>query len=306
MTLVRSGFIPIPAGAAPGFDHADIYCAADGRRVMYVAHTGADRVDVLDCTTQTYLRAIPDLPGVAGVLVDGDLLFTSDRGCGRVSIFDCRDEALLGRVAVGPHPNGLAYDPSRRRLFAFNLGDPVGERCTASAVDVDALEVVAELDLPGRPRWAAYDPETDLIYANIRDPAVIVRIDPESATVVGSIEVPSTGPHGLWIDGQRLYCAADGGALVVLHRDTGHVIDELPLPGAPDVVMHDADTNLLYVAIGDPGAVVVIDTERLTVAETVTTEPAAHTSGWDPVAKTLYVFCPQSGGATLYTDNAGA
>ena len=96
MTLVSSGFIPIPAGAAPGFDHADIYRAADGRRLMYVAHTGADRVDVLDCTTQTYSRAIPDLPGVAGVLVCGDLLYTSDRGCSRVSIFDCSDEALLG------------------------------------------------------------------------------------------------------------------------------------------------------------------------------------------------------------------
>lgn len=70
--------------------------------------------------------------------------------------------------------------------------------------------------------------------------------------------------------------------------------------------MHDADTNRLYVAVGDPGAVVVIDTEQLAVAETVTTEPAAHTSGWDPVAKTLYVFCPQSGGATLDTDNTGA
>ena len=301
MTLVPTGFIPIPAGAAPGFDHADIHRTADGRRLMYVAHTGADRVDVIDCTTQTYSRSIPNLPGVAGVLVSGDLLFTSDRGCGRVSIFDCRSEALLGRVAVGPHPNGLAFDSGRQRLFAFNLGDPVGQRCTASAVDVDTMAVVAELALPGRPRWAAYDPETDLVYANIRDPAVIVRIDPEHATIVGSIDVPHTGPHGLWIDGRRLYCAADGGALVVLHRATGHVIAELPLPGAPDVVMHDADSNRLYVAVGDPGTVTAIDTERLAILETITTELGAHTIGWDPVAKTLYVFCPQSGGATVYS-----
>ena len=46
MSLVRTGFIAVPAGASPGFDHADVYRA--GRR-MYVAHTGADRVDVLDC-----------------------------------------------------------------------------------------------------------------------------------------------------------------------------------------------------------------------------------------------------------------
>ena len=96
---------------------------------MYVAHTGADRVDVLDCDARTFLRSLPELPGVAGVLVDEehDLLFTSDREAARVSIFRCSDERLLGQVEVGPHPNGLAYDRRRRRLYAFNLGEPLGE-----------------------------------------------------------------------------------------------------------------------------------------------------------------------------------
>src|SRR5439155_22294646 len=113
-------FIPIPAGAQVGFDHADVYPAGG---LMYVAHTGADRVDVLDCAQQTFLRSLPGLPGVAGVLVDeaDDLLFTSDRGAARVSVFRCSDETLLGRVEVGPHPNGLAYDRRRRRLYTFNL-----------------------------------------------------------------------------------------------------------------------------------------------------------------------------------------
>src|SRR6266568_2193798 len=96
VSLARVGFIPIPPGAKPGFDHADVYRA--GRR-MYVAHTGADRIDVLDCATRTYLRALSDLPGVAGVLIDEehDLLFSSDRGCARVRIWRCSDEQLLGQ-----------------------------------------------------------------------------------------------------------------------------------------------------------------------------------------------------------------
>src|SRR3954469_7271193 len=117
VTLERLGVIPIPAGAEPGFDHADVY---PRDRRMYVAHTGADRVDVLDCAQRSFLRSLPDLPGVAGVLVDEehDLLFTSDRATARVSVFRCSDEHLLGRVAVGPHPNGLAYDRLRQRLYA--------------------------------------------------------------------------------------------------------------------------------------------------------------------------------------------
>ncbi len=127
---------------------------------MYVAHTGADRVDVIDCRRQAFLRSIEDLPGVAGVLVDQehDLLFTSDRGCARVSVFRCSDERPLGQVGVGPHPNGLAYDRERRRLYSFNLGEPLGEGCTASVVDVDSMTVTAEIPLPGRPRWARIRP----------------------------------------------------------------------------------------------------------------------------------------------------
>ena len=78
MTLTRVARISIPPGREPGFDHADTY-RAGGR--MYVAHTGADRVDVLDCRARTFLRSLADLPGVAGVLIDEehDLLCTSDR-----------------------------------------------------------------------------------------------------------------------------------------------------------------------------------------------------------------------------------
>src|SRR6266516_6820685 len=75
---------------------------------MYVAHTGADRVEVIDCRQRVFLRSIEDQPGVAGVLIDQaqDVLFTSDRACARISVFRCSDEALLGRVAVGPTRTG--------------------------------------------------------------------------------------------------------------------------------------------------------------------------------------------------------
>src|SRR5260370_42371610 len=109
MALVRTGFIRVPPGERPGFDHADVYADSDGGRRLYVAHTGGDRVDVIDCATYTYLRSLPDHPGVAGVLIDSDqdLLFTSDRAAAQVSIYRCSDEHLLGRVGVRARPNGL-------------------------------------------------------------------------------------------------------------------------------------------------------------------------------------------------------
>jgi DNA-binding beta-propeller fold protein YncE len=301
VSLVRVGFIPIPAGAKPGFDHADTYRV--GRR-MYVAHTGADRVDVLDCRERVFLRALPDLPGVAGVLIDeaDDLLLTSDRAAARVSVFRCSDEQLLGQAQVGPHPNGLAYDSKRRRLYSFNVGEPAGENCTASVVDLDSMTTMATLDLPGRPRWAVYDEERDAVYANIRDPAEIAVIDAERAAIARALAVPAEGPHGLWLDRGQLFCAADGGALVVLDRDSGAVLEQQPLPGVPDVIMLDDELQRLYVAIGDPGVIAAFNSHPLTHLETVETESGAHTSGWDPDTRCLYVFCPESGGAMLFEE----
>lgn len=302
MSLVRTGFIPLPPGSGPGFDHADVSRA---NRRMYVAHTGADRVDVLDCERRAFLRSLPDLPGVAGVLVDAahDLLFTSDRDLGRVSIFRCSDEQLLGQVEVGAHPNGLAYDRRRRRLYAFNLGEPLGEDCTVSVVDLDVMRVMGELQLPGRPRWALYDEARDRVYANIREPAEIAVIQPEAPAIERAFSIPSAGPHGLWLDRGRLFCAADDGALVVLDADSGELLASLALPGVPDVLMHDPERRRLYVAIGDPGLVAGFDSERLEYVETIETELGAHTSCWDPIGRRLYVFCPAACGAALFEDS---
>jgi len=66
--------------------------------------------------------------------------------------------------------------------------------------------------------------------------------------------------------------------------------------------MHDPHLNRLYVAIGDPGVVRSFDSARLEPVETVETEVGAHTIGWDPDSRCLYVFCPKSGGAAVYEE----
>ena len=301
MSLGRVGFVAVPPGVKPGFDHADVY--RTGRR-MYVAHTGADRVDVLDCRRLAFLRSLPDLPGVAGVLIDEgqDRLFTSDRGAGRVSAFRCFDEQLLGQTDVGPHPNGLAYDRRRRQLYAFTLGEPLGENCTACVVDLTTMRLIRELTLPGRPRWAVYDEDRDRVYANIREPAEIVVIDCARVAIERTLAVPAAGPHGLCLVRGRVFCAADGGVLAVLDRDSGELLASLPLPGVHDVVMHDSELARLYVAIGEPGVVCSFDSDPLEQLETVATEQGAHTIGWDPDGRCLYVFCPERVGALVFEE----
>jgi hypothetical protein len=113
-------------------------------------------------------------------------------------------------------------------------------------------------------------------------------LDCERPAIARTLDVPSEGPHGLWLDSGRLFCAADGGALVVLEHDNGDVLASLPLPGVPDVLMHDPNLERLYAAIGEPGLVCSFDTERLEQLESVETEQGGHTSCWDPISQCLY------------------
>jgi DNA-binding beta-propeller fold protein YncE len=270
---------------------------------MYVAHTGADRIDVFDCTRRAYLHALSVHPGVAGVLVDSqrDVLLATDRGAARLSIYRASDESLLGHVAVGQRPNGIALDTHQMRAFTFDLGDPPGEGCTMTAVDLARHTVVAQRKLPGRPRWAAYDAASRRVYANISEPPTIIVVDAATVEITESIPVPAAGPHGLALIDGLLFCAADGGELVVLET-SGAIRARFPLAGVPDVLMYDRDLARAYVAIGSPGVVQSFDTKVLRALETVATEEGAHTIGWDPQRKELWAFAPHSSSAIVFAD----
>lgn len=306
MTLRRVASIEVPRGAKPGFDHADVFLTRTGSR-MYVANTGADRIDVFDCAEGVYLHALNGHPGVAGVLVDSglDLMLTTDRAASQMTLYQVSSEKLIARFAVGAHPNGIALDTQQRRVYTFDLGDPPGTGCTATIVDLDAHAVIGQLPLPGRPRWAAYDGSSHAIYANIADPPGIVVLDTISQKIIRTLAVPSAGPHGLALINGLLFCASDAGELLVLDL-SGRVHARLALAGAPDVVMSDLELARVYVAIGSPGVVQSFDTKALQLVETVETEEGAHTIGWDPVLKQLWAFAPRACGAIVFQESSEA
>src|SRR6266508_3889180 len=178
MALEHVGYVGLPPHGTPGgFDHAAVHGA---RGLLYVAHTANDAVDVIDCTTNTYLRTIPHLTRVAGALVSEahDLVFTSNRGENTVGIFSASREEAVAKVKVGVGPNGLAYGADHRLLLAANVGDPSRRgSCTVSLVDVSRAAVIANILVPGRTRWTVFDEETGRFYVNIADPPQIVVVD---------------------------------------------------------------------------------------------------------------------------------
>src|SRR5436189_4547891 len=79
--------------------------------------------------------------------------------------------------------------------------------------------------------------------------------------------------------------------------------DAVGLSGAPDVVFLHSPSNQLYVAVGDPGVIDVIDVETMRREEVVTTEVGAHTLALDRKRNKVYAFLPQSHRACSISQN---
>jgi DNA-binding beta-propeller fold protein YncE len=308
MTLRFLGHIDLPPHrSGSGFDHADVHSPTDR---IYVAHTANDSVDVIDCAQDRYIESIPGLPAVAGALVSEPrgLIFTTNRGENTVSVFAPGDERNAFKIGVGIRPNGVAFDPKRGLLVVANVGDPaISNSYTASVVDIGRKERVTEVKVPGRTRWAIYDPATETFFINIASPARIVAIDARGPSKISNeYGVPAEGPHGLDLDPAtgRLFCACDAGILFAIDAASGRVLSDVPLSGAPDVIFLNQRTGRLYVAIGDPGVIDVIDIAAIRRKEVVTTEAGAHTLALDRKRNKVYALLPRSHRAAVFVDAA--
>lgn len=308
MALRLVGHIELPANRSKGgFDHADIHLPTDR---LYVAHTSNDALDVIDSAQDRYIESMPGLAGVAGALVSEarGLVFTSNRGENTVSVFAPNAERDAFKVAVGVKPNGLAFDPARGTLIAANVGDPaIADSYSVSVVDLARRQRIAEIKVPGRTRWAVYDATRETFFVNIADPARIVAIYARDPTRISKeYEVPAAGPHGLDLDPAtgQLFCACDAGVLLAIDATSGDVLADVPLSGAPDVIFLHPQSGHLYVAIGDPGVIDVIDIGAMRRLEVVTTEAGAHTLALNRKRNKVYAFLPQSHRAAVFVDTA--
>lgn len=285
------GDVQLPAHAGPGgFDHGDVH-QATGR--IFIAHTANGTIEVVDGEQLRHLATIPDCQEASGVLCppSADLVIAAARGTGEVLFIDPARLWPKSRVAVGGRPNGLAWDSRRQRVL---VADVAGNSLTI--VDPPRGEIAATEPLLGRPRWTVYDAAHDRFLVNVRDPTVVAVVDAETASVVKTWSVSSPGPHGLDLDGPggRVFVACDGRDLIGLSANDGRELGRVEIAGEPDAIWFDGAADSVYVAVGCPGVVHVVDTARMAVLETVVTEEGAKTTALDTRRRVLYVFKPKS------------
>jgi DNA-binding beta-propeller fold protein YncE len=231
---------------------------------------------------------------------DEGLVFAAARDASRVLVVDAGSLSVETELSTGPRPNGLAWNDRAGTLLVADVEDDIARLHRAG----DGGEPAGRVELPGRPRWCAYDPAGDRFLVNIRDPACVVAVAGQPPAVVERWAVSSAGPHGLDLDvaGGRAFVACDGGLVCVLDLTTGHEIATVPIAGQPDATWYNARRRLLYVAVGKPGLVDVIDTVAMRRREQVVTEAGAHTTAFDRARQRLAVFLPGSCRAAIFQE----
>ncbi len=292
MPIAVLGSLPLPPGA--GFDHACVH-AGSGR--VFVAHTAADAIEVLDGPQGRRIATIGGCSEGSGALhLEGThLVAVASRGHGKVLLLDAIESARVGQFSVGARPNGLAYDPAGQNLLVADVGTD-----GVSLHEIPSGRRRAARSLPGRPRWCSFDAERNRFLVAIREPAEILALDSRDLEVSATIDIPAKGPHGLDLSltlGLG-FTACDDGQVVAFTLDGGERRFTCQVGGSPDVIFHNDRRSELYVATAE-GDLAVIDTAHGVLAQTVPTGVGAHTFAFDSERQRLYVFVPEPPRALL-------
>jgi DNA-binding beta-propeller fold protein YncE len=270
-------------GGEGGWDYVTI---DSGARRLYQSH--GDRVIVVDIDDHKVVGEIPDTPGVHGVALSPDRGFVSAGKANAVIVFDRDSLKRLGTwKTTGDNPDAILYDPHSRHLFTFN-----GRGKNATVFDAGSGEVLATIDLGGKPEFAATD-QRGRIFVNIEDTGEIAVIDAKRNAVEKRWKLTGCEePTGLAIDRLRhhLFSVCHNEVMVVSDADTGKVIASAPIGKGVDGVAYDASKNLAYASNGRDGTITVVRGTDYKVSQTIATAAGARTIALDE--KTHHLFVP--------------
>ena len=276
----------IPIGGDGGWD----YLTVDGvARRLYVSH--GIKMVVVDIDHDRIVGEIPDTPGVHGIAIAPDLGrgFTSNGQENKSSVVDLASLRTLSKIETGKNPDGMLYEPSRHEVYLFN-----GRGESATVIDAESMKVVATVPLQGKPEFGAADPQAGRVYDNLEDKSELVAIDINTHQVVNRWPIaPGEEASGMAIDlaHHRLFLGCSNKKMLMVDATNGKVVAEVPIGQGVDANAFDPERQLAFASCGD-GTVTIAhedSPEKLTVVQTLQTEPRARTMALDPKTHRIYL-----------------
>jgi DNA-binding beta-propeller fold protein YncE len=234
-----------------------------------------------------------DLQGTAGVhgvafSRELDRGWTSNGQADSVTEFKLSTLEVVKVIKVtGKNPDAILFEPATRRLFTFNGGGK-----NATVIDATRSEVIATLDMGGKPEFAAGDGK-GRVYVNNEDKAEINVIDARALKVVASWPIkPLEEPSGLAMDVEHnlLFSVAGNQRAAVVDAGSGRVLAIVPIGAGTDGVAFDPGTGCAYASNGE-GTLTIIrpDGKGGFATSTIPTRRGARTIVANPVSHRLYL-----------------
>jgi DNA-binding beta-propeller fold protein YncE len=288
----------IPVSGEGGWDYLTVDAKA---RRLYV--TRSTKVAVLDADNGKVLGEIPNLSGVHGVALAGDLGrgFISNGRSSSVTIFDLKTLGVLSEVkTTGENPDAILYDPATHRVFAFN-----GRSGNATVLDAKTGAVVGTVALGGKPEAGVSD-LAGTIFVNIEDTSEVVEFGARDLAVKARWPLaPCEEPTGMAIDRKhhRLLIGCSNKLAAVVDSRTGKVVTTVPIGDGVDGTAFDAATGLGYSSNGEGTLTVMHEDspDHFSVVETVPTRRGARTLALDEKTHAIFVSTAQLGPAPAPT-----
>jgi YVTN family beta-propeller protein len=285
LPLRRVADVPLPGGSSR-FDYQSF---DPTKKRLYIAHLGADAVVVFDVRTRRVVRNVSGIAGPHGVLAVPALGRVYAAATSTHELVAIRDTTLsvVARTRVGTFPDGLAYDPVRKRVY---VSDKDGD---AAVVVGRAGRVVRRLPLGGEAGNVKYDAGAKRMLVAVAGREQLVSIDPVRLRVVARTPLPGcTGAHGLQLDAARrlAYVACERNArLLVVDLKRRRVVQTLTVGAVPDVLALDSSLHRLYVA-AESGVVAVFAEQgrKLSKLGQALLAPTAHSVAVDPSTHLVY------------------
>ena len=227
-------------------DGGQDYLAIDqSARRLYVTH--GTQVEVVDLDSEQPVGKIEGMNGVHGVALAPKLGhgFITSGLTKSVKMFDLKTLQSLADIPVAADgPDGIVYDPTTDRVFAF-------EHKGAGMTVIDAKDgrVLKDMPLPGQAEFPVVDGK-GTVWDIIEDKSLVLKIDAKEMKVLAEwpIAPGCEGPSGLAIDlgNRRLFAGCNNEKMSVLDADSGKILQTLPIGVHIDAVAYDPRTKLIF------------------------------------------------------------
>ena len=195
--------------------------------------------------------------------------------------------AVQATLTLGNNAQSIAIDPALAKAYVTNLDDD-----TVSIIDINALTVVATLNVAPMPRRIIADAATHRVYlTNSIAPGTVTVIDGTTNSIVTTIPV-GNNPRGLgsnFLIGQIYVSNLADNTVSVISTATNSVVATIPVGKSPDGPSSNDILQTLYIPSFADNTVSVIDEQTLTLLATIPVGRGPGNAAIDGVHNKVYV-----------------